>query len=145
MLFCPYTPSNFSTYLKFAQTWMCFCQKPLKRNIRPLTIGAEGAKIKWGKVGNVFLYTLYMYIIILKYASFHYSVKSNLHLGRLRQQVEKHESFLYVHVLKYKQHPSINIYTASIVRSIGYNKKHVKMFLRSPRKEAVIQKMITLY
>ena len=87
--------------------------------------------------------TVYMYIIILKYASYQYSGKSNLRLGRLRQQVEKHESFLFVHVLIYKQHPCINKYTAFIVRNIGYNKKHFKKFLRSPRKEAVIQKMIT--
>ena len=44
--------------------------------------------------------TVYMYIIILKYASYYYSGKSNLRLGRLRQQVEKHESFLYVHIFK---------------------------------------------
>lgn len=126
--FCPMLFLHLYTFKLFAQTWMCFCQKPLKRNIHPLTIGAEGAKTKWGKGGNIFLYTLYIYIIILKYVLYHYSVESNLRLGRLRQQVEKHESFLYVHVLKYKQHPSINIYTASIVRSIGYNKKHVNFF-----------------
>ena len=74
--------------------------------------------------------TVYMYIIILKYASYHYSVKSNLHLGRLRQLVEKRESFLYVHVLIYKQHPCINKYTAFIVRNIGSNKKHVKKIFK---------------